>query len=135
MRHRWSPPGGRSAQCGPIVSDAQRRGGRRGPATTPDVKVDGPLGGYNGDRSPGRASASVRAACTPVTLTVNGVDQTVDLDSSVPLLDVLFEEWFTLQSGMVGRLVPETGVMTIGATPSSGTYPYGIAVNSHGVPW
>ena len=43
MRHRWSPPGGRSAHCGPIVSDAQRRGGRRGPATTPEFTVEGPL--------------------------------------------------------------------------------------------
>ena len=43
MRHRGSPPGGRSAQCGPIVGDAQRRGGRRGPATTPEFTVEGPL--------------------------------------------------------------------------------------------
>ena len=49
MRHRGSPPGGRSAQCGPIARDAQRRGGRRDEvqrkpgALSPDFKVDGPL--------------------------------------------------------------------------------------------
>ena len=43
--------------------------------------------------------------------------------------------WFTLQSGMVGRLIPETGEMRVVATPSDNTYPYGIQVNSQGVPW
>ena len=43
--------------------------------------------------------------------------------------------FFTLQSGHVGRLVPATGVMTIVKTPSENTYPYGIQVNSKGVPW
>ena len=36
-----------------------------------------------------------------------------------PIFDQSGTLWFTLQSGMVGRLVPETGVQ----------------VNSHGVPW
>ena len=43
--------------------------------------------------------------------------------------------WFTLQSGMVGRLAPATGEMTVVATPTDNTYPYGIQVNSQGVPW
>ena len=62
MRHRGSPPGGRNAQCGPLASDAQRRGGRRGPATTPDFKVDGPV-----KVSPGKAGGfncePLKAAC------------------------------------------------------------------------
>ena len=52
-----------------------------------------------------------------------------------PIFDQSGTLWFTLQSGMVGRLVPETGAMTIVTTPSDNTYPYGIAVNSAGVPW
>jgi virginiamycin B lyase len=36
---------------------------------------------------------------------------------------------------MVGRLVPETGEVKVAATPTSNTYPYGIVVNSRGVPW
>ncbi len=52
-----------------------------------------------------------------------------------PILDQDGTLWFTMQSGHVGRLVPETEEMTISATPTSGTYPYGIQVNSKGVPW
>ena len=52
-----------------------------------------------------------------------------------PIFDQSGSLWFTLQSGMVGRLLPETGVMTIVSTPSANTYPYGIQVNSAGVPW
>ena len=52
-----------------------------------------------------------------------------------PIFDQTGTLWFTLQSGMVGRLVPETSAMTIVATPSDNTYPYGIVVNSAGVPW
>ena len=44
--------------------------------------------------------------------------------------------WFTMQSGHVGRLNPSTGEMKIVASPSGGnSYPYGIQVNSQGVPW
>ena len=46
-----------------------------------------------------------------------------------------FWAFFTLQSGMVGRLVPSTGVMRIVTTPSEGTYPYGIQINSKNEPW
>jgi virginiamycin B lyase len=55
-----------------------------------------------------------------------------------PIFDQNGTLWFTLQSGMVGRLVPETGEMTIVASPISQSvrsYPYGIVVNSQGVPW
>ena len=52
-----------------------------------------------------------------------------------PIFDQAGTLWFTLQSGMVGRLVPETGEMTIVSTPTANTYPYGIVVNSAGVPW
>ena len=52
-----------------------------------------------------------------------------------PIFDQNGTLWFTLQSGMVGRLVPDTGEMKIVTTPSDNTYPYGIVVNSAGVPW
>jgi virginiamycin B lyase len=52
-----------------------------------------------------------------------------------PILDQNGTVWFTLQSGHVGRLVPKTGEMKIAKTPSDNTYPYGIVVNSKGVPW
>ena len=52
-----------------------------------------------------------------------------------PIFDQNGTLWFTLQSGMVGRLIPRTGEMRVVATPTSGTYPYGIQVNSRGVPW
>jgi virginiamycin B lyase len=52
-----------------------------------------------------------------------------------PIFDQDGTLWFTLQSGMVGRLLPETGEMTIVTTPSDDTYPYGIVVSSVGVPW
>ncbi len=52
-----------------------------------------------------------------------------------PIFDQQGTLWFTMQSGHVGRFVPETEEMTISATPTPGTYPYGIQVNSQGVPW
>lgn len=52
-----------------------------------------------------------------------------------PTIDQQGAVWFTMQSGHVGRIVPDTEEMTISATPTSGTYPYGIKVNSQGVPW
>jgi virginiamycin B lyase len=52
-----------------------------------------------------------------------------------PIFDQKGTLFFTLQSGHVGRLVPSTGVMTIVKTPTDNTYPYGIQVNSKGVPW
>ena len=52
-----------------------------------------------------------------------------------PVFDQQGVLWFTLQSGMVGRLNPRTGEMKIVRTPTANTYPYGIQVNSRGVPW
>ena len=52
-----------------------------------------------------------------------------------PIFDQQGTLWFTTQSGMVGRLVPGTGEMKVSSTPSANTYPYGIVVNSKGVPW
>jgi virginiamycin B lyase len=52
-----------------------------------------------------------------------------------PLFDQKGTLWFTLQSGMVGRLIPATGEVKVSTTPSANTYPYGIVVNSKGVPW
>jgi virginiamycin B lyase len=53
-----------------------------------------------------------------------------------PIFDQKGTLWFTLQSGHVGRLVPATGEMKIVASPSGkASYPYGIKVNSQGVPW
>jgi virginiamycin B lyase len=52
-----------------------------------------------------------------------------------PIFDQKGTFWFTLQSGQVGRIVPATGEMKIATTPTADTYPYGIQVNSKGVPW
>ena len=52
-----------------------------------------------------------------------------------PIFDQNGTLWFTLQSGMVGRFIPSTGEMKVVATPTDNTYPYGIQVNSQGVPW
>jgi virginiamycin B lyase len=52
-----------------------------------------------------------------------------------PIFDRKGTLWFTLQSGMVGRIVPATGEVNVVRTPSRNTYPYGIVVNSQGVPW
>ena len=52
-----------------------------------------------------------------------------------PIFDRDGTLWFTLQAGMVGRLVPSTGAMRIVATPTDGTYPYGIQINSKNEPW
>ena len=52
-----------------------------------------------------------------------------------PIIDQKGMVWFTLQSGMVGRVNPSTGEVKVAATPTANTYPYGIAVNSSGIPW
>ena len=54
-----------------------------------------------------------------------------------PIFDQKGTLWFTIQSGHVGRLIPSTGEMKIVAAPSGAgnTYPYGIQINSQGVPW
>lgn len=43
--------------------------------------------------------------------------------------------FFTLQSGHVGRIMLDTGEITIAKTPSDNTYPYGIRLDSRRVPW
>jgi virginiamycin B lyase len=52
-----------------------------------------------------------------------------------PIFDQKGTLFFTLQSGQVGRLIPSTGEMKVVKTPSDNTYPYGIQVNSQGIPW
>ena len=54
-----------------------------------------------------------------------------------PIFDQKGTLWFTIQSGHVGRLIPSTGEMKIVAPPSGAgnTYPYGIQINSQGIPW
>ena len=52
-----------------------------------------------------------------------------------PIFDQKGTLFFTTQSGHVGRIIPATGEMKVSATPTSGTYPYGIQVNSKGIPW
>ena len=52
-----------------------------------------------------------------------------------PIFDQKGMLFFTLQSGHVGRLNPATGEIKVSKTPTDGTYPYGIQVNSKGVPW
>jgi virginiamycin B lyase len=44
--------------------------------------------------------------------------------------------WFTVQgSNVVGRLVPRTGEVQLAAVPTPHANPYGMAVNSGGVPF
>lgn len=52
-----------------------------------------------------------------------------------PIIDQKGMLFFTTQSGHVGRLNTATGEFKIGKTPTDGTYPYGIQVNSKGIPW
>jgi virginiamycin B lyase len=53
-----------------------------------------------------------------------------------PILDQRGTLWFTMQSGHVGRLIPESNELKIVAPPSgANSYPYGIQINSQGVPW
>lgn len=52
-----------------------------------------------------------------------------------PVFDQKGTLWFTLQSGMVGRVIPKTGEVKLAATPTPKSYPYGIVVNSKGIPW
>jgi virginiamycin B lyase len=52
-----------------------------------------------------------------------------------PVFDQKGTLFFTVQSGAVGRLDPKTGEMKVVEPPSKPTYPYGMVVNSKGVPW
>src|SRR5437667_288585 len=62
-------------------------------------------------------------------------DQASARGPHTPIFDQKGTPFFTLQSGHVGRIVPSTGEMKVSATPSANTYPYGIQVNSKGIPW
>src|SRR5438046_10525398 len=43
--------------------------------------------------------------------------------------------WFTLQvANMVGRLDPRTGKIDLKKVPTENSHPYGIAINSKGIP-
>ena len=52
-----------------------------------------------------------------------------------PIIDQKGMVWFTTQSGHVGRLDPASGEVRVQATPTMGTYPYGIQVAADGTPW
>ena len=52
-----------------------------------------------------------------------------------PIIDEQGTVWFTTPSGHVGRLDPETEEMRISTAPTPGAFPYGIQINSMGVPW
>ena len=60
----------------------------------------------------------------------------VHAGAHTPDLDRKGNFWFTLRSGHVGRLATATGELNVVAVPSSKpTYPYGLKVDSKGVPW
>ena len=57
-------------------------------------------------------------------------------DPHTPVFDQKGTLWFTVQEGnFVGRLDPQTGVMKLQPSPTSHSVPYGIAVNSKGIPF
>ena len=44
--------------------------------------------------------------------------------------------WFTVQTGnFVGRFAPRTGIITLKQSPTADSRPYGISVNSEGIPF
>jgi virginiamycin B lyase len=52
-----------------------------------------------------------------------------------PWMDQKGNFWFTIRSGHIGRVNTATGEMKIVAVPSKETYPYGLTIDSKGVPW
>ncbi|MBI1778234.1 MAG: cytochrome C [Proteobacteria bacterium] len=57
-------------------------------------------------------------------------------DPHTPLFDQKGALWFTVQSAnMVGRLLPETGEIKLLKMPSPRSLPYGMVINSQGVPF
>jgi virginiamycin B lyase len=57
-------------------------------------------------------------------------------DPHTPVFDQRGILWFTVQKGdFVGRLDPQTGMITMKKSPTSNSLPYGIAVNSKGIPF
>jgi virginiamycin B lyase len=57
-------------------------------------------------------------------------------DPHTPIFDQKGRLFFSLQgSNMVGRLIPETGEIKLITLPTADARPYGIKVNSQGIPW
>ena len=57
-------------------------------------------------------------------------------DPHTPVFDQMGHLWFTVQGAdMIGRLVPKTGEIKLVPVPTANALPYGIAVNSEGVPY
>ncbi len=57
-------------------------------------------------------------------------------DPHTPVFDQKGILWFTVQQGnAVGRLDPRTGMIVLKKVPTDDALPYGIAVNSRGVPF
>ncbi len=57
-------------------------------------------------------------------------------DPHTPIFDKNGTLWFTVQGGnFVGRLEPSTGKITLAAAPTRGGRPYGVKINSKGVPF
>jgi virginiamycin B lyase len=57
-------------------------------------------------------------------------------DPHTMIFDKNGQLWFTLQqSNMVGRLNPATGEIKLVTMPTPRSLPYGIVINSQGVPW
>jgi virginiamycin B lyase len=57
-------------------------------------------------------------------------------DPHTPIFDQKGNLWFTLQnSNMIGRLDPQSGAITLVTSPTPRSNPYGMVVNSKGVPF
>jgi virginiamycin B lyase len=57
-------------------------------------------------------------------------------DPHTPVFDQKGVLWFTVQAGnVVGRLDPQTGVVKLKSLPTPNAHPYGIAINTRGVPF
>ncbi len=57
-------------------------------------------------------------------------------DPHTPIFDAKGNLWFTVQaSNFVGRLAPETGVIRLKPSPTPGSRPYGMVINTKGIPF
>jgi virginiamycin B lyase len=57
-------------------------------------------------------------------------------DPHTPVFDQRGDLWFTVQSAnMVGRLDPRTGDIKLAASPTPKANPYGMVINSQGIPF
>ena len=57
-------------------------------------------------------------------------------DPHTPIFDQQGTLWFTVQGGnMVGRLIPQTGEVKLVTSPTPKSRPYGMVVNSKGIPF